>query len=118
MPKSEFISHFLRVVRVFCVRIGCLHLEGMSRGPQTDDRSTSLKVSIEVLHLTDREILKAQEDNRQIGLVQRLHAWHVRVAGDDLSGLLVDVEQDRAAKTVVLREDARQFRQRLSERYS
>ena len=92
MPKAQFVVLALVVERIFRERIGALHLERMRRGTQPDHRPATIEIVIEMLHLLLRKILKPQKDHRQIRRVQRLHARHVRVAGDDLAGLLVDIE--------------------------
>jgi hypothetical protein len=68
-------------------------------------------VGVKVLHLLLRKVLEPQEHHGEIRRAQRLHAWHVRVAGDDLPRGRVDVEQDGALEAVVLGQDPRELGQ-------
>ena len=59
------------------------------------------------------KILEAQEDDQQVGRLQRLEPGDVRAAGLDEAGLRIGREEDAALEPVVLRQNPRQRRQRL-----
>ena len=66
-----------------------------------------------MLHLIVREILEAQEDDHQVGILQRLEPRDLRIARGDEAGLGIDREEHAALEAVPLREDPRQRRQRF-----
>ena len=113
MAEAQRILPALVVVGIFHERIVLPDLESMRRRAQPDDGAAAFEVVIEVLHVRRRKLLEAQKHHREIRRVERLQAGHVRVARDDLAGILVDVEQHGAFEAVMLRENARERRQRF-----
>ena len=59
----------------------------MRRGPESDHRAAAIEVVGDVLHLVVREILEAQEDDEEVGGLQRLEPGDVRAARLDEPGL-------------------------------
>jgi hypothetical protein len=76
MAKAGLVTSDLGVVVVFGIRLRRA-FEGMRRGAQADDRSAAIQVGIEVLHLLRRQALEAEEHDREVRGVQRLHARNV-----------------------------------------
>jgi hypothetical protein len=114
MAEAEFVVAAFVVEGILRVRRVLRHLEAVRRRAHPDHRSAALQVVIEVLHLLRREVLEAQEHDREVGGVQRFDARHVRlVAGDDLTRLGINAKEHRAFETLVLRQDTSQLRQRL-----
>ena len=113
MPEAQLIARDLAVVGIFRKRIIRAHLEAVRRRAHPDHRAAALQIIIEVPHLLGGKPLKTQEHHRKIRAVERLHARDVlRLARADVA-VLIDVKQHRAFESLMLREDARQRRQRF-----
>ena len=95
------------------LRVGPLDLKRVRRGAEADDRAAAVQVVGDVLHLVVGKILEAQEDDEQVGRLQRLEPGDVRAAGLDEAGLRIGREEHAALEAVVLRENPRQRRQRF-----
>ena len=111
MTEARFVVGTFMVVGILGIRVCSIHFESMRRGAQTNHRSATSQVCIEVLHLLRWEILKAQKHHGQIGRLERFEARHVGIARDDFTRRLVDVEQHGAFETVMLGQNARELRQ-------
>ena len=112
MTETGFVTGGLGVVIILGVGLRRA-FEGMCGGAQPDHRSAAIQVGIEVLHLLRRQSLEAQKHHGEIRRVQRLHAGDVlRFTSGDVA-IRVDVEKHRAFEPLMLRQNARQRRQRL-----
>ena len=95
------------------LRVGPLDLERVRRGAEADHRAAAIEVVDDVLHLGVGKILEAQEDDQEVGGLERLEPGDVRAARLDEAGLRVGREEHAALEAVVLRQDPRQRRQRF-----
>ena len=113
MTEAQFVAVHLAVEGVLGEGIILAGLEGVRRRAQSGDRSAAIEIRIDVLHLLLRELLEPQEHHHQVGGIERLHAWHVRIPGDDVARGRIDVEQHCTLESLMLRQQPRQSRQRL-----
>src|SRR6478672_535517 len=69
------------------LRVRTLDLKRVRRGPEPNDGPPEIEIVDDLLHLVVREILKPEEDNQEIGGLERLQPRDVRAARLDEAGL-------------------------------
>src|SRR5580700_1973733 len=81
-------------------------LKRVRRSPHSYDRLPRLHIIRDVLHLIVRQIAKPSQDHCQVGGVKRLQAGDIiQLLWVDCAILLIDGEEDCAAKAIVSRQD-------------